>query len=102
MLQYAPRLLIGETALIPDRDRPIAVAFSAVHLHITLANGRIIAVPVDDYPTLANATSEQRNNVQLSLSGIYWPDLKLDISLLELLSGTASPVRRHKPRFCEG
>jgi len=102
MLQYAPRLLIGETALIPDRDRPISVAFSAVHLHITLANGRTISVLVDDYPTLTNATSEQRNNVQLGLSGIYWPDLDLDISLLELLSGAASPVRSHKPRFCEG
>jgi len=88
--------------LIPDRDRPIAVNFSGTHLQITLANERMIRFPLENYPALMQATTEQRTNVQLSLSGIYWPDLKLDISLLEILSATASPTRSHKPRFCEG
>ncbi len=88
--------------MIPDRDRPIAVAFTDVDLQVTLANNRQITLPLENYPMLQQATSEQRANVQLGLSGIYWPDLNLDISLLELLSGTASPTRSHKPRFCEG
>jgi len=88
--------------MIPDRDRPIAIDFTDDDLQVTLANQRQISVPLANYPLLLNATVEQRTNVQLSLSGIYWPDLNLDISLLELLTGTAAPTRWHKPRFCEG
>ena len=88
--------------MIPDRDRPTAVDFSDDHLHITLANGRTVLIALDDYPALTHATPEQRANVQLSLGGLYWSELNLDISLLELLSGTAASTRRHKPRFCEG
>ena len=88
--------------MIPDRDRPIAIDFTETDLQITLANQRQISIPLANYPMLLNATSEQRTKVQLSLSGVYWPDLQLDISLLELISGTALSSRRHKPRFCEG
>jgi hypothetical protein len=102
MLQYPHMQSIGEMALIPDRDRPIAVAFSDTHLHITLANGRTIPVSLDKYPALATATLAQRANFQLSLSGIHWLDLNLDVSLPDLLSPTASSPRRRKPRFCEG
>ena len=88
--------------MIPDRDRPIAVAFTDAELHVTLANQRQISIPLTDYPVLDNATPEQRAKVQLTLSGLYWSELNLDISLLKLLSSTPSPTRRHKPRFCEG
>ena len=88
--------------MIPDRDRPIAATFFDTYVHITLANGRTIPVSLAQYPALASATPEQRANLQLTLAGIYWPDLKLDISLLGLLSATDSPTRHHKPRFCEG
>ena len=88
--------------MIPDRDRPIAVTFTDVDLCVTLANERQINIPLATYHALEQATPEQRTKVQLSLSGLYWSELNLDLSLLELLGGTASPVRRHKPRFCEG
>jgi hypothetical protein len=102
MLQYAPKEPTGETGLIPDRDRPTTVVFSETQLRVTLANGRTIGLSLENYPVLAQAIAAQRTNVKLTLSGIYWPDLNLDISLLALLSGTESPARRHKPRFCEG
>lgn len=86
--------------MIPDRDRPITITFSDAHLHVTLANGRMVTVPLADYPTLAAASAEQRAQVQMGMSGLYWPALNLDISLLALLSGTATP--RRKGRFCEG
>lgn len=88
--------------VIPDRDRPIAVTFSVTHLEVTLANGRTLAVPLTDYPALAQATPAQRANAQLGLAGLYWPDLNLDLPLLTLLSGNATTPRSHKPRFCEG
>jgi hypothetical protein len=88
--------------MIPDRDRPIAVAFTDSDLVVTLANQRQMSLPLASYPALAEATPKQRANVQLTLGGLYWSELNLDISLLELLGGTSSPTRRHKPRFCEG
>ena len=87
--------------MIPDRDRPIAITFSDVDVTVTLANQRQMSIPLAAYPALNHATPEQRAKVQLTLGGLYWPHLNLDISLLELLSGTAAP-RNHKPRFCEG
>jgi len=97
-----PIIPVGEWVLIPDRDRPINVTYSDTYLHVTLANGRSIRVPLENYPALTQATPEQRANVQLSLGGIYWPDLNLDLSPLDLLNETSSSPRRHKPRFCEG
>lgn len=88
--------------MIPDRHRPTALAFSEAHLHVTLANGRVISVSVDLYPPLALATTQQRANAQLSLSGIYWPELNFDLSLLALLGETPATNRQRKPRFCEG
>ena len=88
--------------MIPDRDRPIDVAFTDTDLCVTLANQQRITLTLDRYPKLLQATSEQRANVHLTLAGLYWPELSLDISLLELLNGSASSARRHKPRFCEG
>lgn len=88
--------------MIPDRDKPTVIHFDADELHVTLANGRQIAVPLANYPQLLHATADQRTHVQLGLSGIYWPDLQLELSLLELLTGSASASRSHKPRFCEG
>ncbi len=88
--------------MIPDRDKPTAIAFDADDLRVTLADGRQIAVPLANYPQLLNATADQRGNAQLGLSSIYWPDFQLELSLLELLTGSASSSRSHKPRFCEG
>ncbi|MBI1279029.1 MAG: DUF2442 domain-containing protein [Anaerolineaceae bacterium] len=88
--------------MIPDRDRPIAIDFTGADLCVTLANQRQITIPLANFPVLLKATSQQRAHVQLSLSGIYWPELNLDISLLELLGGLSASSRSHKPRFCEG
>ncbi len=88
--------------MIPDRDKPISIDFADADLCVTLANQRQLTIPLTNYPPLLQATSEQRANFQLSLSGIYWPDLQVDISLLKLLMGSASETHSHKPRFCEG
>ena len=88
--------------MIPDRDRPIAVEFTETDLLVTLPNQRHISIPLADYPILLQAPSQERSNVQLGLGGIYWPDLKLEISLLELLGSTALSTGHHKPHFCEG
>lgn len=70
-----------------EADRPIAVEITRDLLHVTLAEGRIIATPLNWYPRLANATPEQRPNDQLSFAGIHWPELDEDLSVAGMLRG---------------
>lgn len=47
------------------------------------------------------ATPEQRANVELSLSGIYWPDLDEDLSIAGMLRGVRPPQRKQMTRQTE-
>ncbi len=56
-------------------------------LHVTLADGRELAVPLEWFPRLRDATPEQRANWRLigRGHGIHWPDIDEDISVAGLL-----------------
>ena len=82
-----------ENNAIPhDNDRPIAVGFSDNMLRVTLQDGRIIATPLDWYPSLQNATPEQRENFELGFAGVHWPDIDEDLSVLGMLQGNRPPT----------
>lgn len=70
-----------------EEDRPVGVQVSEGMLRVRLQDGREIATPLEWYPSLMQATPEQRANVELSLSGIYWPDLDEDLSIVGMLRG---------------
>jgi hypothetical protein len=59
-------------------------------LHVRLADGRELSVPLAWYPRLANATQEQRNHFRWIGGGvgIHWPDLDEDLSVLGMLMGS--------------
>ncbi len=61
-------------------------------LHVDLADGRTISVPLGWYPRLAYATAEERRNWRLIAQGrgIHWEALDEDISVEGLLAGRAS------------
>jgi len=61
-------------------------------LHVHLADGRELSVPIAWYPRLASATPEQRNSFRWVGKGIgiHWPDLDEDLSVLGMLLGSAS------------
>ena len=63
------------------------VSFKAESMHVQLSDGREIAVPLEWFPVLRNATSEQRNNCRLIGKGvgIRWEDLDEDLSVEGLL-----------------
>jgi hypothetical protein len=56
-------------------------------LHVTLADGRELAAPLEWFPRLRDASQEQRNHWRLigRGQGIHWPDLDEDISVASLL-----------------
>lgn len=63
------------------------VRFEAESMRVQLSDGREIAVPLEWFPTLRNATSEQRSNWRLIGKGvgIHWEDLDEDLSVEGLL-----------------
>ena len=70
-----------------ENDHPVNVTFDDEMLRVTLKDGREIATPIAWYPSLQVATSEQRNQYELSVSGIHWPDLDEDLSIAGMLRG---------------
>ena len=72
-----------------SNNRPIATAAAvkADRLHVTLADGREIIVPVGWFDWLANATEEQRSELDLieGGEGIWWEQLDEGVSVPGLL-----------------
>ena len=59
-------------------------------LRVVLADGRELAVPLEWFPRLRDATAEQRRNWRFigRGQGIHWPDVDEDISVAGLLRVT--------------
>ena len=63
------------------------IRFDADRMHVQLSDGREIIVLLEWFPSLRNATDEQRNKWRLIGRGvgIHWEDLDEDISVAGLL-----------------
>jgi len=74
---------------IKPGERVKDVIFTDDTLAVDLADGRTIVVPLVWYPRLLDASSEQRQNWQISAAGygIHWPDIDEDLSTAGLLRG---------------
>jgi len=71
------------------KPNPIAMdlTFADDSLHVTLADGRIISVPLEWFPRLKNADKTQRENWRFigNGMGIHWEEIDEDISVASLL-----------------
>lgn len=69
--------------------QPLAVDVScnSDKLHVALADGREISVPLEWYPRLHEATPKERNDWQLLGGGlgIHWESLDEDVTVESLL-----------------
>ena len=65
----------------------VAVRIDETLLHVTLADGRELAAPLEWFPRLRDASPEQRSHWRLigRGQGIHWPDVDEDISVAGLL-----------------
>lgn len=63
------------------------VWFDQEMMHVLLSDGREVAIPVEWYPRLRDATDEQRNNWRLIGRGVgvHWDDVDEDISVAGML-----------------
>ncbi|QIE22870.1 DUF2442 domain-containing protein [Caballeronia sp. SBC2] len=67
--------------------RAIGVSFDETGFTVHLDNGSALRVPLDWFPRLRAATSEQRRDVRISASdaGLHWDQLNEDIGIIGLL-----------------
>ncbi len=65
----------------------VDVSVSDVALHVVLADGRELSVPLVWFPRLLDATPAQRSHWRLigRGEGIHWPDVDEDVSVSGLL-----------------
>ena len=77
-------LVIPRTA---NRIVAVEASFSDDKLRVQLSDGREVLAPLDWFPRLKEATSEQRQNWRLvgDGAGIHWEDIDQDISVEGLL-----------------
>ena len=74
--------------LIEKDSRAVDVDFTDDSFRVRLVDGREIVVPLEWFPTLRDASSEQRRRWRLIGQGIgiHWEDLDEDVSVEGLLS----------------
>lgn len=70
-----------------DSQRPIAVEVKDGMLLVRLRDGRLIGTPLEWYPKLTAATSEQLAKVEFSTFGLHWEDLDEDLGIEGMLLG---------------
>lgn len=70
-----------------ETDRPVEVAIRDGKVWVTLADGRVIANPLDWHSWLANATPEQKAHVELDVFSVNWPDLDEGLDIEGMLRG---------------
>ena len=76
------------TSAVRLEPRAVEVTCTANSLHVRVADGREVMVPLAWFPTLQQASPEARNKYRLIRGGIGidWPELDEDISIEGLLA----------------
>jgi hypothetical protein len=87
------RGLVG--GFVPVSAVARSVEFSDDMMHVSLADGRIISVPLIWFSSLSNATQSQLENYEISPAGIgiHWPDIDEDLSVAGLMAGAERNAR---------
>jgi len=70
-----------------SRPRAVSATCDATHLHVTIADRRVVSVPLVWFDWLAGATTAQRNDLRVieGGAGIVWDQLDDSLSVPALL-----------------
>ncbi len=74
-----------------------AVRFDDNSMWVELSDGRTLGVPYAWFPRLLNATSKQREAVEIGRFGLHWEDIDEDISIAGLLAGRRDQTVKPPP-----
>ena len=80
------------TSTLANRPRAVGVEITDEFLTVSLADGRVVSVPISWYPRLSNALPQHRSVWEFigEGHGIHWPELAEDISVENVLLGEPS------------
>lgn len=80
------------TLTLASSPTAVEVRISDDTLTVTLADGRVVSVPMSWYPRLSHALPQHRSIWEFigQGHGIHWPELDEDISVENLLLGQPS------------
>jgi hypothetical protein len=76
-------------AFVPNTALAQSVSFNEDLMHVALTDGRIVSVPLAWFPRLADATPEQRIQVEIGSGGrnLHWETLDEDLTVANFLAG---------------
>jgi hypothetical protein len=75
-------------AYVPSAALAQSVEFDEEMMHVFLADGRIVSVPIIWFPVLYEATPEQRTKYEIGGGvSLHWPELDEDLSVANLMAG---------------
>lgn len=74
-----------------EDSRPVEARCDATQLHVRLADGREVSIPLWWYPRLAGASGGARSDIELMPMGLHWPEIDEDISIASMLRGEKAP-----------
>ena len=79
----------SQRAYLPTSALAKFVSFDEETMHVLLADGRRISVPIMWFPLLSGATPEQRTKYEIGGGGtsLHWPELDEDLSVAGLMAG---------------
>lgn len=77
-----------------NNDQVVAVDFQDDTVYLRLADGRVIGNPLDWHTWLAQATPEQRTNVEMHELSVYFPDLDDGLDVDEMMKGMPPRLRK--------
>jgi len=63
------------------------IRFDEYNMWVELSDARTLGIPLAWFPKLMHASSDERNDFELSRRGIHWDSLDEDISVEGLLAG---------------
>ena len=71
-----------------------AVRFDEHTMWVDLTDGRTLGVPLAWFPRLLQATPAQRDQVEISRTGLHWEDIDEDVSIAGLLAGRGDMTKQ--------
>ena len=76
-------------AYVPTSALAKSVEFDDEMMHVFLTDGRVISVPIIWFPSLRDASVEQRTQYEIGGGGhgLHWPELDEDLSIAGLMAG---------------
>jgi Protein of unknown function (DUF2442) len=70
-----------------------SVCFDEHTMWVDLADGRTLGIPLAWFPRLSHATPAEREQVEVSRTGLHWEAINEDISIAGLLAGRPDDAR---------